>query len=362
MKKIIFLLVIAIIFTSGCIQSPASMTCNEYCEQKSHVQCIGDWEISGSYPDCTCKYVCGGSETEEPLDAGSSTPEASSDEPQASSETVEASGPWCEPTDINIFSDIHIPVNDISIFVTDEYDKEFGPNAVDHVYLGDGAYGYLAITLPDRSKYSDLNIEGRFVNNKISGGAAYPQDDLIKYGDYYYQLWETDVSETGTLTFEAKITSLIRGGVERTQCESYSIPVEELEDVDVTSEFTFDPLLYSRSRIFIISGSFSETLYDKLNQDLQASIVSRNKEEPAIQKEVNFKLVNKVVCVSNICKFNGEFTLPQEESVGFSSYDYWCSSAFTRQFKLDRGLGQPFFADLTQVDKGIMCNKLKVGI
>jgi len=356
MKKIFFLLVIAIIFTSGCVQSPASMTCNEYCEQKAHVQCIGDWEISGSYPDCTCKYVCGGEEE----------PETSNPEPQTEtieseeSETVEASGPWCEPTDLNIFSDIYILVNDVSIFVTKDYNMDFGPNAVDHVYLGDGAYGYLELDLPDRSKYSNLNIEGRFVSSKIASGAVYPKDDLIKYGDYYYQLWETDVSEIGTLTFEAKITYSV-GGSEQTQCESYSISVEELEDVDVTSEFTFDAVTYSRSRIFTVSGSFSEDIYDKLNQDFKVTLLSRNKEEPSIQKEVNFKLTNKVVCVADTCQFNGEVIIPRDGSEVFTAYEQWCSNAFTQQFKLDRGLGQPFFADFSQVDKGIMCNKLRTG-
>jgi len=34
------------------------MTCEEYCPTQPHVQCVGTWSISGSYPDCICNYTC----------------------------------------------------------------------------------------------------------------------------------------------------------------------------------------------------------------------------------------------------------------------------------------------------------------
>lgn len=36
----------------------ASMTCDEYCKGQPHVQCVGEWNISGTYPDCVCSYEC----------------------------------------------------------------------------------------------------------------------------------------------------------------------------------------------------------------------------------------------------------------------------------------------------------------
>lgn len=39
---------------------PSQLTCQEYCEQQPHIMCVGDWEISGAYPDCSCSFACEG--------------------------------------------------------------------------------------------------------------------------------------------------------------------------------------------------------------------------------------------------------------------------------------------------------------
>ncbi len=36
----------------------ASMTCEEYCPTQPHIQCVGSWDISGTYPDCVCNFEC----------------------------------------------------------------------------------------------------------------------------------------------------------------------------------------------------------------------------------------------------------------------------------------------------------------
>jgi putative hemolysin len=33
-------------------------TCRDYCELKPHIECVGYWNISGSFPDCQCNYAC----------------------------------------------------------------------------------------------------------------------------------------------------------------------------------------------------------------------------------------------------------------------------------------------------------------
>lgn len=35
-----------------------STTCEEYCLEQPHIECVGAWNISGEYPDCNCSYVC----------------------------------------------------------------------------------------------------------------------------------------------------------------------------------------------------------------------------------------------------------------------------------------------------------------
>ncbi len=35
-----------------------TMTCEEYCPTQPHVECVGTWNISGTYPDCVCSYEC----------------------------------------------------------------------------------------------------------------------------------------------------------------------------------------------------------------------------------------------------------------------------------------------------------------
>ena len=34
------------------------ITCEEYCKAKTHDACSGNWEISGTYPNCVCNYKC----------------------------------------------------------------------------------------------------------------------------------------------------------------------------------------------------------------------------------------------------------------------------------------------------------------
>ncbi|MBN1169405.1 hypothetical protein JXA56_00090 [Candidatus Micrarchaeota archaeon] len=44
-------------------QEPA-MTCEEYCPTQPHIQCVGQWNISGTYPDCICEFICDVGEAE----------------------------------------------------------------------------------------------------------------------------------------------------------------------------------------------------------------------------------------------------------------------------------------------------------
>ncbi len=50
-----------------------NVTCEEYCRGQPHVECEGDWNISGEYPVCICQFVCRSSpESEVPNPAAKS--------------------------------------------------------------------------------------------------------------------------------------------------------------------------------------------------------------------------------------------------------------------------------------------------
>lgn len=46
-------------------EDDGSMTCEEWCPTQPHIQCVGQWDISGTYPDCVCGFVCDVEEVEE---------------------------------------------------------------------------------------------------------------------------------------------------------------------------------------------------------------------------------------------------------------------------------------------------------
>ena len=33
-------------------------SCDDYCRKQPHIQCVGTWNNSGTYPDCKCGFVC----------------------------------------------------------------------------------------------------------------------------------------------------------------------------------------------------------------------------------------------------------------------------------------------------------------
>ena len=60
MKPHIMISILSLVLTAGCdADSEPSMTCQEYCPTQPHIQCVGHWEISGTYPNCNCNFVCG---------------------------------------------------------------------------------------------------------------------------------------------------------------------------------------------------------------------------------------------------------------------------------------------------------------
>lgn len=268
---------------------------------------------------------------------------------------------WCEPTDLNIFVDPYIPIKEVSIFVNKDYDMEFGPNKATKVFQDDSVVGYFSFVPPESMRYSGLIISGRFVSNGVAGESpSFSEGQLLKYGDYRYQYWEGAKASEGTLNFEVKLQYTVNNK-EQVQCKSYSVPVSVLDKMDKTDLFDFSNAAYSRSRIFEFSGNFSEGLYDDLSRDFSAVLVTENINDPSLSVSAKLTPLNKIVCVGHSCSFKSEVNIPRNSLGYYSDYEQWCGSAFKVRFKIDRGVAQPFYADLPAGTLNPMCTKLKQG-
>ena len=89
-------LIIGMLLVAGCVSSEPepvpevpsepgpeepTMTCEEYCPTQPHIECVGTWNISGTYPDCVCEYNCDVEETpEEPEEVPEPPPEEPEEE------------------------------------------------------------------------------------------------------------------------------------------------------------------------------------------------------------------------------------------------------------------------------------------
>ena len=66
MKKILLIIaLVSLIVLAGCAQQKTEepkISCDEYCESQPHIQCVGNWNISGTYPDCKCQFICSSGE------------------------------------------------------------------------------------------------------------------------------------------------------------------------------------------------------------------------------------------------------------------------------------------------------------
>ena len=72
--KLLFFVFGVIVLIAGCTapaqppslpqqENKTQLTCEEYCITLPHVQCVGDWKVSGLYPNCLCTFECVTEET-----------------------------------------------------------------------------------------------------------------------------------------------------------------------------------------------------------------------------------------------------------------------------------------------------------
>ncbi len=119
---LLFALGIALL-AAGCTGSqpaPAApaTSCADYCPMLQHADCNGSWEISGSYPLCTCAFACAtppANQSQPP--ANQSTPPANVTPPAQN-----ASAPANPPPPANV-STPALPVTTVSQLLNDALDS-----------------------------------------------------------------------------------------------------------------------------------------------------------------------------------------------------------------------------------------------
>lgn len=69
-KIVMLVAMVFLVFGSGCTQnmpnpnpnpnnnSQPTTTCEMFCPTLNHIECDGKWSISGTYPNCNCKFDC----------------------------------------------------------------------------------------------------------------------------------------------------------------------------------------------------------------------------------------------------------------------------------------------------------------
>lgn len=74
--RTLLIILFGLVIIAGCVGTPpgeipkppqeneTDMTCEEYCPTLPHIQCVGEWNISGTYPDCNCSFECTVTENE----------------------------------------------------------------------------------------------------------------------------------------------------------------------------------------------------------------------------------------------------------------------------------------------------------
>ena len=52
------LMILPVIALAKTNSEATEQTCEQYCNAQPHVDCVGEWKITGKYPDCKCEFKC----------------------------------------------------------------------------------------------------------------------------------------------------------------------------------------------------------------------------------------------------------------------------------------------------------------
>jgi len=158
-----------------------SVTCQDVCEAQPHIQCVGSWSVSGTYPDCACTYEC---ETEEVVE-----PEAPPEEPAE----PEAPLPEPEVTQKSVPQMLEDGLADIRDGFYRSHDGEFLDTKYTYSRVKiDPDVGQIIIGVPN-----DVKFDGEWDEGIVASG--------------FYLFMETDeevVGVEGLAIFQAKATLL----------------------------------------------------------------------------------------------------------------------------------------------------------
>jgi hypothetical protein len=136
-------------------------TCLEHCKSLPHIMCVGEWNVSGTYPDCFCGFVC----AEEEVPAGNDTAPADENPPEA--------GPLAEPTDKS---------------ASELMDDALGRSALDFYKAHDGSFAERTykwerrVLAPGGLSYdlapaTDVRFDGQEIRSILASGFISFEDD-----------------------------------------------------------------------------------------------------------------------------------------------------------------------------------------
>jgi hypothetical protein len=158
--------------------TPAAMSCNDYCITLPHAQCVGTWQISGTYPDCVCTYECVQNQT---IPANASAPQPAAPEPVGT------------PTNKSVSDLLTDYMNNLRTGFYKSHDGMFNEKSFTWQRLAAPSGG---ITF-DQGPATDLLFDGKSI-------------DSVQASGFYVFTSSADSSQTtvGVAIFKAKTTPL----------------------------------------------------------------------------------------------------------------------------------------------------------
>lgn len=127
-----------------------NMTCDAYCRSLPHIQCVGTWNISGTYPGCVCGFECDVSG-----DDGADAPEE----------------PLAVPTDLSVQEllqgDLEKQKGEFYLSNTGVYTEKT------YTWLREGTGGYLGESAPP----TDVTFDGSHISSILASGFTVFEND-----------------------------------------------------------------------------------------------------------------------------------------------------------------------------------------
>jgi len=207
-------------------------TCEEYCLTLPHIQCVGEWEISGTYPDCECEFVCEGEEAE------TEPPEEETEEPEEEMEEE----PYA-PTNTQSLDEMMDDI--LERLRTDFYRHNSGSYEMNtYTWKGVMKDTYPGDITVDKNIAAEVEFDGTVIDSlQASGFISFRNTNTGITKAYGFAIFEEkspilDTYYSANTTFSAEYySSVIDKGIG--ECEVYDKVLEKNTDAEYISTFVF---------------------------------------------------------------------------------------------------------------------------